>query len=567
MHGRALLADLSSESFKTLELDPEMLKEFVGGRGLAIRFLLEMLPRGVDPISPENLLILATGPLTGSPIPSSGKMVVASKSPLTGGYADGNIGTKFALGLKMNGYDALIVKGRAKNPSALIIDDGKARLEPADDLWGLNSFALEDRIEKKYGGSMVGIGPAGENLVLFSTVVSHKGRSGGRAGLGAVMGSKLLKAVVAIGGKELEWPREVEELGSHMAELALSNKNYDFWMRQGTMAIIEWANKNSVLPSYNFREGVFEQADDVSGSVMERLKIDQRGCPNCKASCGNVVLDAEGMESELDYENVAMLGPNLGIGDLREISVLNRIADELGLDTISLGNVLGFSMEAKERGLLEEGPEWGDCKAAMEFTRLISAREGIGNLMADGVKRLSEKVGGQEFAMHVKGLEVSAYDCHIAPAMALAYGTSPIGAHHKDAWVIGWELSTNATLEEKVDKVIEQQRIRGGFFESAVVCRFPWIELGLQLELYSMAFKAVTGLTLNFEELGDRIYSEIRKFWSRELGGLRRELDMPPKRWFLNPLSKGPYAGRKLDPSMYGRMLDLYYAKRWGKAE
>jgi len=183
--------------------------------------------------------------------------------------------------------------------------------------------------------------------------------------------------------------------------------------------------------------------------------------------------------------------------------------------------------------------------------------------MADGVKRLSERVGGQEFAMHVKGLEISAYDCHIAPAMALAYGTSPIGAHHKDAWVIGWELSTNATLEEKVDKVIELQRIRGGFFESAVVCRFPWIELGLQLELYSEAFKALTGFTPDFIGLGDRIYLEIRKFWSRELGGLGRELDMPPKRWFSDPLTKGPYAGRKLDLSMYEKMLDLYYAKRW----
>ncbi|MFZ8795247.1 MAG: aldehyde ferredoxin oxidoreductase C-terminal domain-containing protein, partial [Acidilobaceae archaeon] len=247
----------------------------------------------------------------------------------------------------------------------------------------------------------------------------------------------------------------------------------------------------------------------------------------------------------------------------------NRLADELGFDTISLGAVLGFAMEATERKLLRDGIEWGDHRRAEELVVDTAYRRGLGALLAEGVKRMSEKLGGgsHEWAMHVKGLEISAYDCHAAPAMALAYGTSPIGAHHKDAWIIAWEVRTGRFdySEAKVDKLIEMQRIRGGIFETMVGCRFPWVELGFNLEWYLKVFKAATGYPITFDEyyeVADRIYTLIRALWIRELGGWSVEMDTPPARWFKEPLAKGPIAGSKLDYEKYLWMLRKYYEKR-----
>jgi len=293
-------------------------------------------------------------------------------------------------------------------------------------------------------------------------------------------------------------------------------------------------------------------------------------------ACGNVVLDSEGKESELDYENVAMLGSNIGLGHLGKVSVLNRMADELGLDTISLGNVLGFAMEATEKGLLKDGIEWGDFEKAKTLIQDIAYRRGeLGNLLAEVVMRTSQKLGGnsENWAMHIKGLEVSAYDCHMVPGMALAYATSSIGAHHKEAWVIAWEIKTDRTgyTEAKVDKVIEYQRIRGGMFESLVTCRLPWVELGFELEWYPRLLKAASGIEIPLEEmlykLADRIYALIRAFWVREIGQKwNRTMDYPPARWFKEPTTKGLYKGAVLDKAKFDTILDMYYAKRgWDK--
>jgi len=246
------------------------------------------------------------------------------------------------------------------------------------------------------------------------------------------------------------------------------------------------------------------------------------------------------------------------------------MADEFGLDTISLGNVLGFAMEATEKGLLKDGIEWGDFERARQLIEDIAYRRGLGDLLAEGVMRISQKIGGdsEKWAMHVKGLEVSAYDCHTVPGMALAFATSPIGAHHKDAWVISWEVKTDREgyTKAKVDKVIEFQRIRGGMFEALVSCRLPWIELQFPLEYYPRLLKAATGLDFTLEELtatlGDRIYALIRAFWIREKGGWNRSLDYPPIRWFEEPLSKGPYAGKKLDRERFDQLLSMYYEAR-----
>jgi aldehyde:ferredoxin oxidoreductase len=526
-------------------------------------------------LGPENILVYAVGPLTGFVLPNSGKMVVASKSPLTGGYGDGNLGTQASVNLRKSGFDAIILKGRADKPRYLLVEDERVEMRNASDLWGLDAFKAERELKEAHGraAGVVLIGPAGENRALISTVVSQDGRAGGRPGMGAVMGSKNLKAIVIRGTGELRAadPEGLRELGRDGYQAIQNKENYEFWKRQGTMQTLEWCQENSTLPTYNFREGIFDHADSISGTSMEEMVTNQRGCPNCNMICGNIIQDSEGRESELDYENVAMLGSNIGLGDLRNVATLNRMCDEYGLDTINAGNVIAFAIEAAEKKLLDLDIEWGDFKNARDLLTDIAKRRGSGDLLSQGVKKAAEKIGGDagDFAIHVKGLECSAYDCHLCPGMALSYGTSPIGAHHKDAWVISWEVATGRRAEygpEKADKVIEFQRIRGGMFEGLVTCRFPWIELGFELDWYPRYFEAVTGVKTSMEDfntLGDRIYSLIRAFWAREFGSSwSRQMDYPPKRWFDEPTTKGPLKGSHLDRDKYDTLLQAYYDKR-----
>jgi len=575
-NGKILRVNLSKMKVSVQDYDANFARKYMGGRGFAARILWDELKPGIDPLGPENKLIIAAGPLTGLPGPSLGKLVVAAKSPLTGGYGDGNIGTMAAVNMRKAGFDAVVIEGKAEKPVYLYVEDGESHILSAEGMWGKTTFEAERGLKEIHGrdvGVLV-IGPAGENMVRYATIISQEGRAGGRPGIGAVMGSKKLKAIVFKGTKEIRLadPEAYNKLVSEAYASIKSRVGYDFWIRQGTMATVEWANENGVLPTYNFREGVFEFSRLIDGYAMEAAKVKRRGCPYCNMTCGNVVLDSEGKESELDYENVGMLGSNIGLGHLGKVSVLNRMADEYGIDTISLGNTLAFAMEATEKKLIKDGIEWGDFERAKALIQEIAYRKGdLGNLLAEGVMRVSQKIGGgsENWAMHVKGLEVSAYDCHTVPGMALAYATSSIGAHHKEAWVISWEVKTDRSgyTEAKVDKVIEFQRIRGGMFESIVSCRLPWIELGFELEWYPKLLKAASGVEIPLEEMlytiADRIYALIRAFWVREYGqGWSRMMDYPPKRWFTESLTKGPYKGAMLDRNKFDKLLDMYYAKR-----
>jgi aldehyde:ferredoxin oxidoreductase len=569
--GRLLRVDLSSGRYWIQDIDPSILVSFVGGRGLAVKLLWDELRPGVDPLSPLNKLVIAAGPLTGYPGPNTGKLVIAAKSPLTGGYGDGNIGSWASVHLRKAGFDAMVIEGASPKPVYLYVEDDKVSLMPADDLWGLDTFETEDRLRRVHGSNvgMLIIGPAGENLVRFATVVAQRGRSGGRPGMGAVMGSKRLKAIVVRGTRPLPQPADpsLSKIGVEADLAAKRKEGYSFWMRQGTTATVEWAQEASVLPTLNFREGQFDQYDKIGGFMVERGTVTVRSCPNCVMPCGHVVNDAESKQSELDYENIAMLGSNLGIGDLQRVAHLNRVADMMGMDTISLGSVLGWAMEATERGLIKDGLEWGDYRRALEVAYDIAhQRTELGRLLGLGVREASRRVGGGsgDFAMHVKGLEVSAYDCHAAPGMALAFSTSPIGAHHKDAWVISWEVRNDrfGYTREKALKVIELQDIRGGWFEVMVGCRLPWVEIGLELDYYWRMFKAATGLDYDIGGVANRVYTLIRAFWIREYGGWSREYDTPPLRWFKDPLTKGPLKGAALNMEGYQRMLTWYYEAR-----
>jgi aldehyde:ferredoxin oxidoreductase len=577
--GKILYIDLDKREHRSLELPGEVYRMFLGGRGLAIKLLWDLNPVGVDPLSPDNHLIFAVGPLTAYPLPSSGKMVVASKSPLTRGYGDGNIGTKAAVELRRLGYDAIVIRGRASKPVILYVSCEEIQYVDAEDLWGKDSYETEKKLIERFGRGVgvLSIGPAGENMVRFATVVSEFGRSGGRPGMGAVMGSKRVKAVVLRGCRDPEPSdrKDLVKIGLEAYDAVKSSSGYNFWMRQGTMATIEWAQINSVLPTYNFREGIFDFYAGIDGYMLESMRIRQKGCPLCNMPCGHIVKyvsDVASGEAELDYENVAMLGSNLGIAPLNRVARLNYIADAYGLDTISLGSVIGFAMEASEKKLIDYRIEWGDYKEAEKLAMDIIYRRGVGDLLANGVKYASERIKGSEsFAMHVKGLEISAYDCHAAEGMALAYGTSPIGAHHKDAWFIVMDIKMGRGIysREKVERLIWMQNIRGGMFESLTTCRLPWVELSIDLNYYPRLLKASTGVSYSWDdiyEIANRIYTLIRSFWIREYYAEGKQwsidMDIPPQRWFKEPLTKGPLKGSRLDIDRYIEMLKYYYELR-----
>ena len=574
-NGRFLRVNLSRAKAEAEQYDLSMAKRFLGGRGFAVKILWDELDPKTDPLSPDNKLVFAAGPLTGWALPSSGKLVVAAKSPLTGGYGDGNVGTHVAVQMRKAGYDAIIVEGKAEKPVVVLIQDKVVDFVDARDLWGLDSFAAEKRLRELYGraSGILLIGPAGENLVSYATIVCQEGRSGGRPGMGAVMGSKNLKAIVVVGTRDLPaaYPKEMQELGQDAYREVLTKPSYAFWKQQGTMMTVEWSQENSVLPTMNYSEGVFDKSDAIGGFTMEKLKVGNRGCPMCNMTCGNVIKDSDRKESELDYENVVMLGSNIGLGDLKQVAALNRVADELGVDTISLGNVLGFAMEASEKGLIDQHVPWGSFKNTKTLVKDIAYRRGLlGNMLAEGVRAVAEKIGrgSERWAMHVKGLEISAYDCHTTPGMAMAYATCSIGAHHKDAWVISWEVKTGRESYgiEKVDKIIELQRIRAGVFESLTVCRLPWVEVGFELDWYPKFLHAATGVEMNWDMLnliGDRIFNLTRAFWVREYGKeWTSQMDVPPARWFEEPTTIGPLKGSKLDRKKYDSMLQAYYKRR-----
>jgi aldehyde:ferredoxin oxidoreductase len=573
--GRILRINLTKKKAVAQEFDVDFAKKWMGGRGFAAKILWDELKPGIDAFSPENKLIFATGPLTGASLPSSGKLLVAAKSPLTGGYGDGNIGTWACVMMRKAGYDAFVFDGKAEKPTVFKVEDDKIEFLDGTDYWGRGVFETEKDLKKKYGSvtGVVSIGKAGENKVKYANVISQEGRGGGRPGIGAVMGSKNLKAVAIKGTKELPAAdmAELKKLGFEGYKEVLAKPNYKFWKRQGTVSTIEWSNENSCLPTYNFKEGVFDHAEAIGGFAMEKVKVGNRGCPQCNMTCGNVISDIDNEPAELDYENITLLGSNLGLGDLKKVAHLNRLCDDYGLDTISTGNAIGFAMEASEKKLINEKISWGDFDKAKEMLeRTADNRDETGMLLSQGVRSASERLGkgSQNWAMHVKGLEISAYNCHTTPAMALAYGTAVSGAHHKDAWIISWEVKYGRESydEAKVDKIIELQRLRAGMFEALTTCRLPWIEVGLELDWYPRFLKAATGMSMTFDDIyqtADRTFSLIRAFWVREFGKRwSSNMDTVPNRWFSDALTKGPLKGAKLDKTKYETMLQTYYKKR-----
>jgi len=578
--GHLLRINLSTGSVKKETFSEEFARTWIGGRGFALKILWDELKPGIDALGPENKLVVALGPIAGIPAPNTGKTVVAAKSPLTGGYGDGNLGTRVTVELRKAGYDGLIIEGQARSPVYLNIVDDRVEILPADEIWGKGTYETNDWLYKKYGKSVgiLTIGQGGENKVLYAVIRSLEGRAGGRPGIGAVMGSKNLKAIVVKGSNEIPMadPPGMKKLGAEDLRKVGEIDKKTGWSLQGTTGVLSWCNEVAALPVRNMRKTSHPDAWKIDGERLNNARIATYGCPNCTMRCGIAIHDHEGRESELDYENVGMLGSNLEIFDLPQVASLNYLCDEYGLDTISAGAVLGFYADAIDRGAIEGDFKFGDAERAKELLRMTAHREGVGNFLAEGTMRMAQKIGqdSMDYAIQVKGLECSAYNCKFIPGMALAFATSPIGAHHKESWVIMFEITQTSRESygpEKAQKVVELQRIRGGMFEFIVSCRFPWIELGWDLQHYADYFNKITGLNWTLDDLfkvGDRIYALMKLFWLREFPDWDRTRDYPPKVWFdpSNADTEGPIAGQVLEWDKYEKLLDSFYEIRgWDK--
>ncbi|MFC1956647.1 aldehyde ferredoxin oxidoreductase family protein, partial [Chloroflexota bacterium] len=582
---KELYVDLTKSSAERRDLSDAFIEKYIGGRGFGAKLVWDNLKKHnfkIDPLGQENLVVVAPGPLTGVYLPSSGKNSFAAISPATGLYGDSSIGGGFGVELRQTGVDVLSITGRAPELSVLFIDNSEATIIPMTELKGKSSLEAEGIVRERldtHTAHVATIGPAGENLVKFACVNADWGRNAGRTGFGAIMGSKNLKAIVVRGHHDLPvydingLAAEADRAYKYLKE----HKYFKMWQQEGLMNVIEYANEKGILPAYNFKDSVFARHDQINGATMlADYKIGDSACFSCSMCCSNICLVKNGKYTGTviegpEYESCAMLGPNLGIDNFAAVLSANRLCDELGIDTISTGNVVGAIIEGYEKGILSLSDldgcniTWGDEDAILALVSKIANRQGIGDIIADGSRRIIEKWPEMDkIILQVKGLEQSAYDSRAGSSMALAYATSDVGAHHTRAWTIAKEMEEGQDWsdEEKIDIVIYHQKLRP-LFDMLGVCRLPWIELGLNEKRYENFYKCVTGNEASLEQLlesSNDIYN-LTRLINTHLGMSGKDDSLPYKVW-ANPSLTGPNAGKVVDREYFQKLLSLYYQKR-----
>ena len=590
--GKILHVDLTKGETREEPLRLDWAEQFIGGKGLGIRYLYDLIPPGTDPFAPENPIILMTGPLTGTVASTMSRMANVTKSPLSGTMSDSHSGGYFPAELKFAGFDGVIIEGRSPKPVYLAIKDGKAELRSASHLWGKNVFETTDLIVKESGenprhypdGPKVGcIGPAGENKVRFAAIAYDEHHFAGRGGTGAVMGSKNLKAISARGTTQAK----ALSINSDSAFLTMvrevikkdirENPDEEMLMKAGTPGIVALSQGAGLLPTRNFQAGTFAQADQINADALtdQILVRHTTTCYSCSIGCRNITKVKDGKYAGLEgegpeYETLALCGSNMGIGDIRVILKFNEDCSNIGLDTISTGNVCAWAMELFERGILTEkdtdGLElnFGNVEAAVALPQLIATREGIGNVLAEGVARASKQIGkgSERYAVHAKGLEYPGYDPRATFGMALAYATSERGADHKRAWTVGYDAFGKLdpfTAEGKAE-IVQTDQIRTTVKWSIEMCDFLAANLALCARLLNAACETnYTEETM--KTMGKRIWTLARIFNVRE--GFSKKDDIMPPRMYLDPLPDGNAKGKVVTMRDFEKMLTEYY-QLWG---
>ena len=590
--GKILRVDLSKGAISEEEIREDWAKMFIGGAGLATRYLYKEVSVGADPLGPENLLIFMTGPLTGTASASASRYSVVAKSPLTGIWGHGNSGGSFGPALKQSGYDGIIFQGRSPEPVFLRITDGQPKLCDAGHLWGKTVSETEDLIQKdsKQKVTIASIGPGGENLVRYAAIINNKYRAVGRCGLGAVMGAKRLKAVACAGRTPIHLADKA--LFSEIAKKQIDLLNESIlkvgFESYGTNMVSDMVNIRGGYPTRNWQEGVFDQIEEVNGQALtDRVLIKGVSCFACPIACGRGTEIKEGpwkgnSGEGPEYETVNTFGAMCGVADLNAITMANYLCNEYGLDTISAGSTIAFAMECYEKGILNKeisgGLEvkFGDEKLIVDLVPKIARREGIGDLLAEGTKRVSETLGqgSDHFAMHVKGLELPAYDPRAAKITGLGYVTANRGGDHITAYVQGptfidtpFLIVEDSKIEDplvanpKEAKVVIDLENALTMFDCIGACKFMGILL--PADDYVKLIATATGWDFGIDEFrkcGERIYNLMRAFCVRE--GITRKADILPKRLMEDPLPEGPAKGMTIDKDMLEMLKDAYYKIR-----
>ena len=575
--GKVLRVNLTAGTVKTEKLNAEWAKDYLGSRGLGTRYFAAEVNPKVDPLSPENKLIFATGPMTGTLGTSSGRYEVVTKGPLTGAIAGSNSGGMFGSELKFAGFDMLIFEGASAKPVYLYLEDGKAELRDASHLWGKLVFETTDTLLKETAptAKVACIGPAGEQLSRLANVMCDKERAAGRSGVGAVMGSKKLKAIVAIGtgGVRPADPQKAREVALSIRNQLLANPVTGQGLGAlGTAMLVNVLNQHGSLPTRNFQETVFEGADKTGGEALrDTLLVKNKACFSCTIACGRVsrVKNPNYAGPELgegpEYETAWSFGAQCGIDDLEAITKAHFLTNEYGIDGISLGSTIACAMELYEKGYLpkkDAGMEitFGNAEAMVKLTELACKREGIGAKLADGSYRLGEAYGHPELSMTSKKQEMPAYDPRGVQGMGLEYATSNRGACHVRGYMVALEVLGNVdpqTVEGK-DAMLKGLQDATAVVDSAGICLFTTFGLGVKEVAAQLA--AITGIDYteeNLMECGDRIYNLERLLNLK--AGLSKEDDSLPPRILNEPIPAGPKKGAV---SRLPEMLPAYYKTR-----
>ncbi len=571
-HGRYLRIDLNSGTASYVALSESVLRRFLGGVGLGTWLLHHESPPGVDPLAREAALVFCFSPLVGTPLTTSAKFAVVAKSPLTFRLNDALSSSHFALAGKRSGADALVIVGACAVPSVLVIEDGAIRIEPADELWGLDSDEATKQLGERFGSEFHSavIGPAGENLVRYATI-SHANRHAGRGGLGAVMGSKRLKAVLVAGTQRVPVadPARVIEAARDLSQRSFGPATAKY-RELGTVSNLLTFNRLHALPTRNFQQGQFEQAENLSGeSLNAARRVARESCASCTIGCEHIYSSSDG-NVRLEYESLFALGPLCGIGDRDVVLRAARLCDRLGLDTISVGATVAFAMECSEKGLLDaDGLRFGDSEALLSLLPRIARREdSLSDLLAEGTRRAAARIGGDasDFAPHVKGLELPGYEPRTLQTMALGFAVGSRGADHNRSGA--YELDYSATTDRlhgspEAAALATDTEDRAALIDSMILCKFL---RGVFTDFFAESadlLRSVTGWDISADELrttARRIVTAKKLYNVRE--GWANSEDTLPRRFLSEGLSTGVATEATLTRERLQIMIDAYYAAR-----
>ncbi|MFX1254626.1 MAG: aldehyde ferredoxin oxidoreductase family protein [Promethearchaeota archaeon] len=596
---RIAYIDLTTGKITTKSIPKSIRTQFLGGRGINMYLLYNHLAPGIDPLSPDNVLLIGTGLLTGIPALGAGRCDIAAKSPITGAIGDSNIGGFFAPELRMAGFDHLVITGKAEKPVYLWIHDGEIEIRDASHLWGKDTFETQTLIRADHEDEEIKslvISVAGEKLVRFANVMTGMKNSAGRTGMGCVMGSKNLKAIAARGIMDIEFthPERLLDYSKEMNDMITKTRWARAQSKWGTLIIYSNTNTTGLIRTRNFQRNLLESGEDLEPENMDRYTIGMSGCYGCSVHCRHRYVLKEGPYAPIfaegpEYTSLGAFGTMVDCNKMETVLVANHLVNKYGIDTLETGGLISWAMELYEKGILNEkmtdglALEWGNEEVVFELIRKIAYREGLGDILADGFKSAIAKIGKESeyYAIEVKGMSNLHSDERPTPSLALNIATATRGADHLrsrpaiDLYglpedlleeVYGGPVSSDYTSYEGKSRMVRWQEQLYAVTDSIGICKFQTVFCAVhapQWKEFSKLVYLTTGMELSksqLMEIGERIYTIERMFNNRE--GFSRKDDRLPDRYFKEPtpLGLGIAKGKTIDKTKFEKMLDEYYA-------